>query len=145
MAEAAAAAAAAIRARLSAEANKPAVGDTQPGAGAQAAAAAAAAIRARLAESGRLKPSGEAPPVMPGLLGVPGLLGEAPTLLPPPSAILGGGPPPPIVVLGAPPEGTTAEVQINDISSGARTILTRGPKQDEVRLLGGAVTLTVFG
>lgn len=83
---------------------------------AEAAAAAAAAIRARLSAAGRLKAPGEA-----------GLLGEAPLVAHPP--------PPPVLTAGGVPaadDGTTAELQINDISSGARTILTRGPKQEEV-------------
>lgn len=72
---------------------------------AEAAAAAAAAIAAKLSAAGKL------------------------------AAGLQGGPPaprPPAGVAGDAAEGTTAEIPINDISSSARSIVTRGPKQDEV-------------
>ena len=91
---------------------------------AEAAAAAAAAIRARLSAAGRLKAPGEA-----GLLGEPPLVSQ-----PPPPPVLSSSGVPAVV-----DDGTTAELQINDISSGARTILTRGPKQEEVRWSRSAV------
>eukprot|EP00035_Acanthoeca_spectabilis_P040133 m.67481 g.67481 ORF g.67481 m.67481 type:complete len:465 (+) comp9868_c2_seq1:4090-5484(+) len=84
---------------------------------AEAAAAAAAAIAAKLSAAGKL------------------------------AAGLQGGPPaprPPAGVAGDAAEGTTAEIPINDISSSARSIVTRGPKQDELGSRYG-VALTTRG
>ena len=87
---------------------------------AAAAVAAAAAIRAKLAAAGKLSEGSAAPPPAAPVAAV----------APPPPPVVS-----PLAAPEAPPQTFSHEIPINDISTTARTIVTRGPKQEEVSIV----------